>query len=222
VSDHGSGNGKPDEGSESMEGEEFVLEDEEGSDLEAAIQDALEAVEREPPARAAASESPKLAAVGGTEPPSSEELRQTQDRLMRALADFDNFRKRVDRERAEDRRYQGIEVLRDLLPIVDNLERALGSEGSVEDLKTGVRLTLKQMAELLERHGVRRIDSVGVAFDPRVHEAISHHPDPQVEEPTVASELEPGYSMRERLLRAARVAVAMPAAKTEEEPPPAG
>lgn len=215
MSDGERGNGR------SKDGSEFVLEAEEGNDLEAAIQEALDAVERPAAARAQESESSPPAEAEGAEAPLSGELREAQDRLMRALADFDNFRKRVDRERAEDRRYQGIEVLRDLLPIVDNLERALGSEGSVEDLKAGVRLTLKQMVELLERHGVRRIESVGAAFDPRVHEAISHHPDQEVDEPTVASELEPGYSMRERLLRAARVAVAMPADKREEEPPSA-
>jgi molecular chaperone GrpE len=221
LSDGGRGNGSSDEASGPMEGSEFVLEAEEGSDLEAAIQDALKAVDRPAQARATGSESPEPAAAEGAEGLLRGELRETQDRLMRALADFDNFRKRVDRERAEDRRYQGIDVLRDLLPILDNLERALGSEGSVEDLKTGVRLTLKQMVELLERHGVRRIESVGSTFDPRVHEAISHYPDPEVELPTVATELEPGYSMRERLLRAARVSVAMPADKREEEPPSA-
>jgi len=209
MNERGRGNGSPDEV------DDFVLDAEESEDLEAAFQEALDAVDRTAGPRESLepeSESPQEGRL-------REELREAQDRLMRALADYDNFRKRIERERGDDRRYQGFEVLRELLPVIDNLERALSSEGSVDDLKTGVRLTLKQMVELLERHGVKRIESVGSTFDPRFHEAISHHPDEEVEEPTVSVEHEAGYSMRERLLRAARVTVAMPAPRGAEEQP---
>jgi molecular chaperone GrpE len=206
MSERGKGNGSQDET------DDFVLNAEEADDLEAAFKDALDAVDR----TAGPRDEPEVEAPVSEH---ADQLREAQDRLMRALADYDNFRKRVERERADDRRYQGFEVLRELLPVVDNLERALSSEGSVEDLKTGVRLTLKQVAELLERHGVKRIESVGLTFDPRFHEAISHHPDAEVEQPTVSAEHEAGYSMKERLLRAARVTVAMPAPQSAEEQP---
>lgn len=195
--------------------DEFVLEDDDADNLEGALQDALEAVERR---ERQAGEGP----VEGAEEPAAEraagpgvadleaELDRTQDHLIRALADFDNYRKRTEKERQEHRRYAGLEVLRDFLPIVDNLERAVESAGEAEDLKTGVELILRQIQELLDRHGVSKIEAVGRAFDPRLHDALSREEDPDATEPRVSEELVAGYEMYDRLLRPAQVRVAMP------------
>lgn len=196
---------------------ELLLDAEEPGDLEEAIREALEAVEGhhgepEPAPAAAPALAPEVIEEPATETPAAAtaEVEEVRERLVRALADFDNYRKRTERERTESRRYAGLGILRELLPIVDNLERAVESEGPVDDLRTGVEMILKQTQTLLKRSGVERIPAVGIAFDPRVHEALSRFEEPDVSEPTVAEEHEAGYMMHDRLLRPARVRVAMP------------
>ncbi|MDX1502059.1 MAG: nucleotide exchange factor GrpE [Thermoanaerobaculia bacterium] len=208
MSDH-----DPDESG--VEEADFLIEEEDSDDLESAFQEALEAVEKRE--GGGGNGSPSTAdVVASPEPGEDEEglpeqLVRSRERLARALADFDNFRKRTERERAALRRYDGFEVLRSLVEIVDNLERALAAEGSADDLRQGIELIVKQMHALLQRAGVHRVESVGEPFDPRVHEAMMRHEDPEVDEPTVDLELQPGYQMHDRLLRPARVRVAMPA-----------
>jgi molecular chaperone GrpE len=141
------------------------------------------------------------------------EIADLRDRSMRTLADFDNFRKRSERERQEAKRYALLEPLRDFLAVVDNLERALSAQGSAEDLKRGVEMTLRQFQEQLRRYGVTEVPAKGAAFDPAVHEAVLRQEDPTVDRPTVAEELQRGYTMHERLLRPAMVKVAVPAEK---------
>ena len=139
------------------------------------------------------------------------EIADLRDRSMRTLADFDNFRKRSERERQEARRYAVAEPLRDLLGVVDNLERALAAGGSAEDLKTGVGMTLRQLQEVLRRHGVQEVSAAGAPFDPAVHEAVSREERADVAAPTVTEELQRGYLLHDRLLRPAMVKVAVPA-----------
>lgn len=139
------------------------------------------------------------------------EIADLRDRSMRTLADFDNFRKRSERERQEQRRYSLFEPLQEFLGVVDNLELALSAQGSAEDLKQGVEMILRQMRDLLRRHGVREVPAAGAAFDPAVHEAVSREEDPAVQAPTVVAELRRGYQMHDRLLRPAMVKVAVPA-----------
>ncbi|MGH9380272.1 MAG: nucleotide exchange factor GrpE [Thermoanaerobaculia bacterium] len=139
-----------------------------------------------------------------------QELEDLRDRSLRTLADYENYRKRVEREKAEDRRYAGIEVLREVLAVVDNLERAAAAPGSVDELKAGVELILRQLHDLLRRHGVLPVAAAGEAFDPNVHEAVSREHDAGVERPTVTAEHQRGYKMRDRLLRPAVVSVALP------------
>jgi molecular chaperone GrpE len=142
------------------------------------------------------------------------EIADLRDRSMRTLADFDNFRKRSERERQEAKRYALLEPLRDFLAVVDNLERALGAQGSSDDLKRGVEMTLRQFQDQLRRYGVKEIPARGEAFDPAMHEAVMRQEDPTVSRPTVAEELQRGYMMHDRLLRPAMVKVAVPAEKT--------
>lgn len=142
------------------------------------------------------------------------EIADLRDRSIRTLADFDNYRKRVERERAELRRFAPMEALRDLLEVVDNLERAAVAGGSAEDLKRGVEMILRQLQETLRRHGVSSFESLGQPFDPGLHEAVSRQESPGASEPSVAEELQTGYRLHDRLLRPARVVVAVP---TEDE-----
>lgn len=149
-----------------------------------------------------------------------QELAEVRDQWMRTVADLDNFRKRSEREVRELRRYALFETMRDFLSIVDNLERALAADGSVEDLKRGVEMILAQMKETMKTHGVREVPAAGAPFDPTLHDAVSRHEEPEVEAPTVSEELQRGYTMHERLLRPALVKVAMPA--PQPAPSPAG
>jgi molecular chaperone GrpE len=138
------------------------------------------------------------------------EIADLRDRSMRTLADFDNYRKRAERERRDAVRYAGSAPLGDLLEVVDNLSRALAAGGTADDLKTGVEMTLRQLEDVLRRHGVEGVAAAGQRFDPAVHEAVSRLEDPDVEAPTVVEELQRGYRLHERLLRPARVVVAVP------------
>jgi molecular chaperone GrpE len=138
------------------------------------------------------------------------EIADLRDRSMRTLADFDNFRKRAERERAEIRRQAAAEVVRDFLDVVDNFERAAAAGGSAEDLKTGVDMILRQLSEVLRRQGVERVPAVGERFDPSFHDAVLRREDPAVTEPRVVEEMQAGYRMDNRLLRPSRVVVAVP------------
>lgn len=133
-----------------------------------------------------------------------------QDRLLRTAAEFDNYRKRIERERREFTEFAAAEVLRDLLPIVDDLERALQAPhaGDVDAYRQGVELVHRQMLELLRRRGVTPMDAVGTSFDPNVHEAVMHEESDAHQEGEVMAELRRGYMLGERLLRPAMVKVA--------------
>jgi molecular chaperone GrpE len=133
-----------------------------------------------------------------------------QDRLLRTAAEFDNYRKRIDRERRELSEYAGADVLTDLLPIVDDLERALQAPatGEAEAYRRGVELIHKQMTDLLRKRGVKPIEAVGTQFDPRFHEAVMQEASTAHREGEVMAELRRGYMLGDRLLRAAVVKVA--------------
>lgn len=138
------------------------------------------------------------------------ELADLRDRSMRTLADFDNFRKRAERERRDVKRYALLEPMRDLVEVMDNLERALEAGGSAEDLKQGVEMILRQLGDLLRRHGVQAVAAEGEPFDPNVHEAVSRIDSAEVDEPRVEQEMQKGYILHDRLLRPSRVVVAVP------------
>lgn len=145
------------------------------------------------------------------------EVETLRDQSLRTLADFDNYRKRIERERREEKKYAAVEVLRELVGIVDNLERAVSADGGLEDLKQGVEMILRQMEETLRRSGVERIEATGREFDPTYHEAVSRVEDPEAEEPHVVEEFQTGYVVHDRLLRPSIVKVAVPAAESGEE-----
>jgi molecular chaperone GrpE len=131
-----------------------------------------------------------------------------QDRLLRTAADFDNYRKRVDRERRDLAEYTAADVLTEVLPIIDNLERALTAAAEADPLRKGVELIHKQMLDLLRKRGVKVIEALGADFDPNFHQAVIHEPSSQHREGEVIAELQRGYLLGDRLLRPAMVKVA--------------
>jgi len=142
-----------------------------------------------------------------------EEARQNHDRWLRERADLENVKKRAARERAETIRFANEQILKDMLPIVDNLERAVEharSGGNGQPLAEGVGLVLKSLLDVLERHGVTRVEAKGVPFDPAHHEAMAHVASDEHEPNVVVEEHQRGYRLNDRLLRPALVSVAKP------------
>ena len=140
-----------------------------------------------------------------------EEREQLRDRLLRTTAEFDNFRKRIDRDRREmaDRAAEGL--LLDLLPVVDDLERALSVEAAGEGAdayRRGVELIYKQLSELLARRGVTVMGALGSDFDPHLHQAVTSVPADGHRDGEVVEVLRTGYLLNDRLLRPAMVKVA--------------
>jgi molecular chaperone GrpE len=184
-------------------------------DVMAVIDEAVEAVEAVERRRDQADGGG--AAASGDPQELQTEVAMLRDRLLRTLADFDNFRKRVERERDEERRYAVVEPLREMLGIVDNLERALAADGELTDLRVGVEMILKQMGDFLRRSGAQPVEALGQVFDPSVHEAVSRVEDPEVAVPMVIDEMQRGYTVHARLLRPAIVRVAVPVDKPQDD-----
>ena len=132
---------------------------------------------------------------------------QLVDRLARMQAEFDNARKRQEREKADFRDYATGTVVEQFLPVVDNFALALNSNASAEQLRTGVELIVKQMEEVLRQLQVNPIPTVGEVFDPRVHEALGSVERADFPDQHVAEEIRRGFKLRERLLRPAMVRV---------------
>ncbi len=130
------------------------------------------------------------------------------DRLARLQAEFENARKRAERERAEYREYATGAAAEQFLPVLDNLELALKAKGSAEQTRSGVSLIVKQMEEILEKMQVKVVPTVGEEFDPRFHEALGTVERDDLPDQHVAEEVRRGYKIRERLLRPALVRVA--------------
>ena len=131
-----------------------------------------------------------------------------QDRLLRTAAEFDNYRKRMDRERRDLAEYTAGEVMSELLPIVDNLERALQAADEEDPLRKGVELIHRQMLDVLRKRGVKPIEALGADFDPNFHQAVIHEESATHREGEVMEELQRGYLVGDRLLRPAMVKVA--------------
>ena len=138
-----------------------------------------------------------------------EEAGRLREALLRKVADFDNLRKRNEREKAEYTRYALSEVMLDLLGVLDNFDRALehAPSAGADDFRTGVEMIARQLTEVLRRHGVVEVEAEGVPFDPQVHEAIMREETAAVPHGTVVQVFQKGYVLNDRLLRAARVKV---------------
>ena len=131
-------------------------------------------------------------------------------KYVRALADMDTYRRRVMKEREEDRRFAPLPLVKDLLPNLDNLRRAIDAAktaNSIEDLSKGVDMVLKQVDETLAKHGASPITSVGQPFDPNLHEAVAQAPSANHPPMTVLQEFERGYVLHDRVIRPSKVLV---------------
>jgi len=138
-----------------------------------------------------------------------QELAREHDMYLRALADFDNYRKRVERERAAAARGGKREILRPLLEVVDGFDRALNHMGDAPpSISQGLRALYRQLMSLLEAQGVTPLQSVGETFNPELHDAIGTVESEEVEPGVVAEELQRGYRWGDEVLRPARVRVA--------------
>jgi len=149
------------------------------------------------------------------------EIAELKDKYLRALAEADNIRKRMRQQSEETVRLQREGLLRDLLPITDNLERAVEAArggGNGKPIVEGVEMVLRSLLDFLRNHGVVPRESIGLPFDPQFHEAVDHVESAQHPPNTVISEFHRGYQVGERVLRPARVAVAK--APSHGEPPP--
>jgi molecular chaperone GrpE len=137
-----------------------------------------------------------------------------QDELLRKAADFENVRKRLFRDKEEAIRYANAALLGDVLPIIDDFERAIQSAGESKDFEafhTGVSLIERQLVSVLERNwGLKRFSAAGELFDPERHEAIAAEETEAHEEPVVLEEYQKGYMLHDRVLRPAKVKVAKP------------
>lgn len=155
----------------------------------------------------------------------SEKLKEYHERLLRSAADLDNFRKRALKEKEEIRRFGIEKLLKDFLPIQDNLERALDhakSGGDFESLRQGIGMTRKLFEDSLARYGVRSFNSVGRPFDPRLHEALQQVDSADFGPNHVVSEVVKGYLLHDRLARPALVVVSKGTGEAIEPDPTAG
>jgi len=138
-------------------------------------------------------------------------LQDAEDRLLRTQAELDNFRKRSRREYEDALRYREMDLLRDILPVLDNVLRALEAAertADVESLKAGFRMTAQQIEKLLDSHGCRSIEAEGLAFDPTVHDAILQQAVPGMNPGTIVGVASRGYRLHDRVVRPAQVIVA--------------
>ena len=158
-------------------------------------------------------ESGDADAVGGGESDLDtvrRERDELQDRLLRKTAEFDNYRKRVDKERRELSEWAAANVLTDVIAVIDDFERALSVEAPPEagPYRTGVELIHRQLGELLRKRGVTPVEALGADFDPHQHQAVAYEESPGAREGEVVGEMRKGYRLGDRLLRPALVRVA--------------
>jgi molecular chaperone GrpE len=132
-----------------------------------------------------------------------------RDRYLRSLADFENFRKRSEREKNDFQRYALAGMVRDLLPVLDNFDRGLEHAEEGDEFHKGMALIYKQLFDVLQRHGLKPIGEPGVRFDPNIHAGVVRVEDSSVPSHTVVEVLQKGYFLHDRLIRPAMVKVAV-------------
>lgn len=136
--------------------------------------------------------------------------REQYDMMLRTVADFDNYRKRIARDQVRDREAAEEKVLKKLLPVVDNFERGLEymrSAASIDKIKEGVDATYQQLVSVLKEFGVETMQALNTPFDPKLHDALTQQVTAEVPDGTVVTVAEPGYVIKDRVLRHAKVVV---------------
>ena len=180
-------------------------------EAEAAQEDAAEGSEEEAPEEAAseaAAMQEEIEALKGQVEKLTGDLQEKKDRLLRLQADFDNFRRRSAKEREEISAVVTQNFCKDMLPLLDNFERAMAAETKdVEAFQKGVEMIFTQFQEVLKKNGLEQIEAVGQKFDPNFHQAVMRGEDPEKEDDTVAQELQKGYMVKGRVIRPSMVQV---------------
>lgn len=181
------------------------------NEAEAAQEDAAEGSEEEAPEEAAseaAAMQEEIEALKGQVEKLTGDLQEKKDRLLRLQADFDNFRRRSAKEREEISAVVTQNFCKDMLPLLDNFERAMAAETKdVEAFQKGVEMIFTQFQEVLKKNGLEQIEAVGQKFDPNFHQAVMRVEDPEREDDTVAQELQKGYMVKGRVIRPSMVQV---------------
>jgi molecular chaperone GrpE len=149
------------------------------------------------------------------------EVQDYKDQYLRKHADFENFRKRMLREKEESIRYANTALLKDIIGVIDDFERAIGSAQESKDFDSflsGIQLIEKQFVSMLENNwGLKRMETVGEEFDPQRHEALMMEENPECDTETVLEDFQRGYSLNDRVIRHAKVKVGKPLAETSEQ-----
>jgi molecular chaperone GrpE len=202
------------------EGSEFQEDSTEGDKSRAVGTESNGEPKSEPVETAQGSESEVVKDLKSKLETKTGEAEENYDRLLRVSAEFENYKKRTAREMAEFKKYANQSLLRELLPIIDNLELAIKAAADAADgtdtcLLDGVELTRKEILKVFDSFHVAPIDALGKPFDPNFHEAVMREESDEHPENTVVNELQKGYLMHDRLLRPAMVVVAMPKNKEE-------
>ena len=180
-------------------------------EAEAAQEDAAEGSEEEAPEEAAseaAAMQEEIEALKGQVEKLTGDLQEKKDRLLRLQADFDTVRRRSAKEREEISAVVTQNFCKDMLPLLDNFERAMAAETKdVEAFQKGVEMIFTQFQEVLKKNGLEQIEAVGQKFDPNFHQAVMRVEDPEREDDTVAQELQKGYMVKGRVIRPSMVQV---------------
>jgi molecular chaperone GrpE len=147
----------------------------------------------------------------------AKEATANYDKYLRAVAELDNYKKRMIKEKADIIKYSNEDIIKDILPFMDSLDRAREHDtGDIQAFKDGIALIQEQLLCCLKKHGVERIDAAGVTFDPNFHEALMQVESDQHEDNKVVNEMEKGYLLNGRLLRPSRVCVCKKTKKEDE------
>jgi molecular chaperone GrpE len=137
------------------------------------------------------------------------EKAELQDRLLRRQADFENFRKRAEKDRSDFVQFAGMEFVREMLPILDDFERALKLECSSSSYSKGIELIYARLSEALKKMGLEPMDTVGKTFDPNLHQAVERVETDRADDQSILGEFQKGYNFKGKLLRPAMVRVAV-------------
>jgi molecular chaperone GrpE len=151
----------------------------------------------------------ELAAVTAERDQLTAEKADLHDRLLRRQAEFENFRRRSERDRLEFVRFAGMEIVRELLPVLDDFERALKSESADKEYAKGIELIYQRLYEALKKMGLEPIDTSGQTFDPHLHQAVEQAPAGEAVENSILEEYRRGYNFKGKLLRPSMVKVAV-------------
>jgi len=151
----------------------------------------------------------QLAAVTSDRDQVAAEKADLQDRLLRVRAEFDNFRKRSERERGDFIQFAAMDMVKDVLPVLDDFERALKVETADREYAKGVELIYQRLFDTLKKIGLEPIETAGKLFDPNVHQAVERVPTEEAEDQAILGEFQRGYNFKGRLLRPAMVRVAV-------------